>query len=344
VRRVAAELARRLGERGRGQRAAAGSLGVPRATLGGWIKREGLEAEPRGRPAERCKPDERATVLSFVAAVGPGGGVPRFFAAFPKIARRELEHLVRLHRRWYRRRNPVTICELRWLRPGAVWAIDHTKAPCPVDGGGRSILAVHDLASHCELVAEPVPDERAETTASTLAPVLAEHGPPLVLKEDNAFRAAPMALLLERSAVVPLVSPPHCPTFNGAREAKMRPLKRDAAHAALLAGHPDAWTRADLEVARDLANATLRPWGPRGPPPAQVWRDRTPITDDERAKFRSRTAAIVIEIRAARGPDVGDATVRREAIGRALVEYGILEVRRRSIRLPVRVLMRLRIS
>ena len=45
---------------------------------------------------------------------------------------------------------------LHWHRPGAVWAMDHTEPPTPIDGRWPHVLAVRDLASHMQLAWLPV--------------------------------------------------------------------------------------------------------------------------------------------------------------------------------------------
>ena len=57
-------------------------------------------------------------------------------------------------------------------------------------------------------------------------------------------------------------------------------------HHAARSGRPGEWSCEDLEAARLEANETARPWGSKGPLPDEVWRSRTPITDEERDAFR----------------------------------------------------------
>ena len=45
----------------------------------------------------------------------------------------------------------VVVETLSWNRPGAVWAIDHSQPPRPVDGCYDKILAIRDLTSGMQL-------------------------------------------------------------------------------------------------------------------------------------------------------------------------------------------------
>ena len=47
---------------------------------------------------------------------------------------------------------------LHWNVSGAVWAIDHSEPPRPIDGLYTQILAVRDLASGLQLAWTPVAD------------------------------------------------------------------------------------------------------------------------------------------------------------------------------------------
>jgi hypothetical protein len=65
----------------------------------------------------------------------------------------------------------------------------------------------------------PTLSKSAETTAAALEALFKQHGPPLVLKADNSFYAEVLSQLLKRHSVIPLLSPPGCPSYNGACEA-----------------------------------------------------------------------------------------------------------------------------
>jgi len=143
------------------------------------------------------------------------------------------------------------------------------------------------LASHASLAWRGVSSTGAAATCQILESLLVEHGPPLVLKSDHgsAFVSASMSQLLSRWGVTPLFSPTRRPRYNGALERANSTHKTYTHNHAVTAGHPYFWTSADLEQARRVANRITRPWGHTGPSPDEAWRDRSPITADERDRF-----------------------------------------------------------
>ena len=166
--------------------------------------------------------------------------------------------------------------------------MDFSQARHPVDGIYPYIFAVRDLASHRQLAWQPVATEKAEAVLPVLADLMREHGRPLVLKSDNgsAFIAEVTQSMLEDAIVSPLFSPAGHPQYNGALERSNSTLKTYTHQQAVLEGHPFRWTSADLDQARQLANAISRPWGHRAPSPEEAWQSRMPVTDPQRAQFQ----------------------------------------------------------
>ena len=91
-------------------------------------------------------------------------------------------------------------CELEWLCPGSVWAMDFSHPPHRIDACFGAILNVRDLASHQQLLWLPVEHEDAATVIDALDDLFVAHGAPLVLKCDNgpAFRAKATKGLLRK--------------------------------------------------------------------------------------------------------------------------------------------------
>ncbi len=132
---------------------------------------------------------------------------------------------------------------LHWDQAGTVWAIDHAEPPQLIDERYKYLLAVRDLASHCQLGWLPVPAATAETTRAALEALFVEHGPPLVIKSDNgsAFIADETTDLLASREVVHLLSPPYTPQYNGCVQRAGIGGLEDAEpreQAAALAGRP----------------------------------------------------------------------------------------------------------
>jgi hypothetical protein len=92
--------------------------------------------------------------------------------------------------------------------------------------------------------------------------------------------------VLEQWGVLPLVSPPYLPRFNGAVEAGAGHCKTRTHIIAARMLRPGRWTADDVEGARIQANRTLRPWGIDGPTPEERWKNRKNITTGERDRLR----------------------------------------------------------
>jgi len=317
-----------------------------------------LRIHALGRPARRAAVHERNQVIDLLDELGPATGLPTLRAAFPALARAELEDILARYRRVWKKLNVQILHRLRWPVPGRVWAIDFTQAPLPIDGLYPYLLAVRDLASGNQLLWLPVPDMTASVAHDALASLFTTHGAPLVLKMDNgsAFLAEAVQELLEKGTgsesssclspfgaqeVVPLFSPPYFPRYNGSIEAGIGSLKTRTETQAVRAGHPGHWTCDDAAAAQEQANATARPRGEQGPTPDDLWRTRATITPQERDLFQATLARRRIEARQEQATPLDAAlypsdqrALDRKAISRTLGELGYLLFRRRRIPLP----------
>jgi hypothetical protein len=131
--------------------------------------------------------------------------------------------------------------------------------------------------------------------------------------------------------------------YNGSVEAGNGSLKTRTHHQAALAGHPQVWTCADVEAARQEANRQARPWGENGPSPFQVWQERERISTEERERFAALLKEKLEEVRReqqeAKERDPGSSTdqakAQREAISRTLVALDFLSYTRRRFPSPI---------
>jgi len=137
---------------------------------------------------------------------------------------------------------------------------------------------------------------------------------------------------LQEAGVMPLYSPPHWPSYNGAIEAGIGSLKWRTQQQAARHGRVALWTWDDVEAARCEANATLA---------ASRWTRRTPVTDIERVRWeltvQRRRLETRIEERLGLETHLDhwqQGAVDRKAIERALVEHGYIVYSRR--RIPLR--------
>ena len=298
-----------------------------------------------GRPVVRAPVVLRNSVLDVLETFGPATGLPSLRGCFPDVRRAELQDLLRRFRRVWRLRHQQAMRILHWQVPGALWAIDFTQAPAPIDGLYPYLLAVRDLASGYQLLWQPLREASATEAAQALAMLFALHGAPLVLKSDNGstFSADLYQALLHQAGVVMLFSPTYWPRYNGAIEAGIGSLKTRTQHHAARHDHPQQWSCDDVALAQAEANATARPHGPTGPTPDQSWASRRTITAAERALFqeavnRHRTDVRIQQGLPFEGPlsDQEERAMDRQAIQRALIEHNYLLFSRRCIPLPFR--------
>ncbi len=204
-------------------------------------------------------------------------------------------------------------------------------------------VASTTLASGFVLAVYPCESASAATTVMVLRGLFRFWGAPLVLKTDNGghFTVEEVGALLEAFGVVQLLSPPGLPPYNGAVEAGGGSLKTRAFCAAARNDRPGEWSFDDVEVARCSANLFGSPRGLDGPSPQDAWQARGDITLDERVAFLALVERCEAEIRVEGGylPDPclslkERATLRREAITRALTAHDLLLVRRRKVSPP----------
>jgi len=312
---------------------------------------EAIALLPVGRPLQRSPVPVRQEILAYLHLAGPGVGVPTLQEHFGDVARAELADLLGRYRAVRRVRGRQCPRVLHWQTPGRVWAADFTEPSRygsvglpPIAGGYPYVLAVRDLASGCMLAWQPVPELTAAVAGVELARLFARHGAPLVLKVDNgsAFRADTFQGILAAAGVVPLYSPPACPSYNGAIEASIGSLQKRTEEQARAQGHGDCWLPADLAAAQDAAN-TSHPRRLNGRTPASVWESRTPLDPVERAVFALTVDRQRFQARGELGIDQEEEldhwrarAVDRQAIERALVEHGHLLFTRRRIPLNIR--------
>jgi transposase InsO family protein len=298
-----------------------------------------------GRPVQRAPVAQRNAVIELLNTFGPATGLPTLRDCFPDLLPAELQDLLRRYRRVWRRRHHQAMRILHWQIPGAVWAIDFTEAPAPIDGLYPYLLAVRDLASGCQLLWQPLREPNAQATLDALSMLFACQGAPLVLKSDNGstFTAEVTRALLHRAGVVMLFSPPYWPRYNGGAEAGIGSLKTRTAYHAARHDRPVQWTCDDVAAAQAEANATARPQGPTGPSPEQCWASRRPLTATERTLFQEAVNRHRANVRIQQPSpfegvwsDQEERAMDRQAIQRALVEHHYLLFSRRCIPLPFR--------
>jgi transposase InsO family protein len=294
----------------------------------------------------------RQQVLGFLTERGPGTGVPTLQEQFPDLARAELTDLLQRYRQVLTARYRQSLRVLHWQVVGRVWAIDFAEPSLPgaegilppLQGQYRYLLAVRDLASGYQLAWLPVTEATSAIACAVLERLFDGYGRPLVVKADNGppFRADQTKRLLHQAGVRFLFSPPYWPGYNGSIEAAIGSLKSRTERQAAAQGHAGSWTWADVEAARRQANRS-QPRRLHGQTPAEVWANRTRITDWERVLFgrtvhRQRDLA-QSQLGFAQTRDLDHwqrSALDRKAIERALVEHGYLLFQRRRVPLTIK--------
>lgn len=316
-------------------------------TLRDWQARwqdplDRLAPRPRGAPALTVTPAERRAVLDFLALFGATLPISSLQEHFPRLARRDLGCLRFLASQdQHALESGAFYRSVTWQHAGAVWAMDHTEPPTPIDGIYRFVLTVRDLASGATLASHAVEHADAPSTIALLEDLCARHGAPLALKADNgsAFIAQDTREYLERIGVILLLSPPYYPRYNGACEAGNGTVKRLAHDLAVRHDRPHQWTLDDLEGARLLANRRITDRR-QMLTPEQRFDARTPITNDRREQL----ATAVQNARQRRvdqdniAPERDDRKITADALNRhaitdALAGLGYITIRCRQVRL-----------
>ncbi len=320
-------------------------LGVAETTLRSWLDRPAatrLKLKPRGRPPEVVSHEVRQLFFLLVWLMGPCTGVLTLCRLLPQVPRREIEELLRRHRRDCWSHGGSTVHVLRWDR-GTVWAMDFSEPPAEIDGRYQSLLLVRDLGSGEQLAALPVLSANSDAVCALLEALFRQHGAPLVMKCDNGspFLTPEVDWLFVLWGVERLLSPPGYPQYNGACEAGIGSIKTRAHHIAARNGRPGQWTCDDVEEARLEANATGRPLGASSPAPDELWAQARRVTPEQRGTFQRTVRMFQWEVIRERGGLLGpinhheQAQRDREAVMRALLHHGYLTIVRRRFSQPV---------
>ncbi len=276
----------------------------------------------------------------MLLVVGPGVGVETLREMFGTVPHRQLGELKRRMKAVMKRREGYRQKRLRWLVPGATWAMDFTKARAKLRGGATHLLVVRDLASGMRLAMVPSVNECGLVARETLEKLILMHGAPLVIKHDGggAFTCGLTKRLLRRFGILALRSPCYTPRYNGSCERDIGWTKLRIANTAWVAGHPGTWTAQDLERTRALMNLTSR-CGDRSARAAFEGRPR--ITEDRRRAFKRlwlsliRSARMTHARRFGRMPDAKQrAAMRRQTLQQALLEQRYLTIRRGRLSTP----------
>lgn len=158
-----------------------------------------------------------------------GGTGPLYAKVKDKVSRREFQARVTQARRDADRQRRAELKRVEWNQAAVAWAIDDTRLGKD-DRSGRKLYlnTVFDPSPRYTFTSLIGYLASGRRIAAHLRRLFERHGPPLILKRDNAGNLNDEAVnrLLWEYLVIPLNSPTHFPLYNGGIERAQRDIKR----------------------------------------------------------------------------------------------------------------------
>lgn len=240
-----------------------------------------------GRPRKELEARECVGLEKILEETGGRVSIAYLKSRYPQASRRAIGEWKKTWLRKSEATKRAAQKRLHWQKPGRVWALDGTHTPKAIEGKGRQVLVLRDVASGYTLAALPAAESTGDVL-SFLRRQFAKHGEPLVLKTDNgsSFKAQETQDFLAEKGVTPLLSPPHYPQYNGSIERSMQDIKAYAEVAATLSDREGKWLQEDLEKAVLMTNDRQVERAGTWQSPAMRYATRDPISDLERALFQ----------------------------------------------------------
>ncbi len=201
-------------------------LGVPRSSLMRWKSRQLAGSTVVGRPGPaKVEPINLDALHDEIRELSHGrqrthGTGALYDRHRAQISRRDLHALVETVRRELRQEAQALERRIEWLVPGAVWSMDDTKKHWLQNNFGHMHLVL-DLGSRYNLRALGADTQaNGDLVAENLHNLFQKHGPPLFMKMDGGsnFKHHAVRKVLAADWVIPLISPPHYPPYNGSVE------------------------------------------------------------------------------------------------------------------------------
>jgi hypothetical protein len=145
------------------------------------------------------------------------------------VSRREFQERVNQARQDANRERRASFNRVEWNHPSVAWAIDDTKLGKD-DRSGRKLYlnTVFDPSPRYTFMSLIGYLASGRRVAAHLRRLFERHGPPLILKRDNAGNLNHEAVnqLLWEYLVIPLNSPLNFPLYNGGIERVQREVKK----------------------------------------------------------------------------------------------------------------------
>lgn len=210
------------------------SLHMPFSTLRRWRARYRAGSPIRRKPGPAKTgalpvAEFRSRVACLVHCPKLTHGTGKLISYFARsLSRRRIQAFVTglrmRHNRWLR----AAKLHVKWHRPNLAWAIDAMLLRSTAADPGVIVVLARDLASHYHFEPLVLRAESAFENLRWLRRLIARHGPPLFLKRDNGapFNADIIDGFLAERCILPINSPVHRPSYNGAIEHGVGSCKR----------------------------------------------------------------------------------------------------------------------
>jgi transposase len=226
-------------------------------------------------------PFDPAVLAGELASLSHGAhrtlGIGRLYAKYGQcLSRREIACMaaeLRAELNDVHRRN---LLRVEWLVPGVVWAIDGTEYTDASEN--RQLLTMRDLCSKYlfrPMVTAWTPC--SEEVGGHVATLCEVNEPPLFLKMDNGSNLIGQNVMnvLAQNRVIPLISPPEYPRYNGSLEKTQGDIK-EAIRKSLPLGREVSLEEFELHAALAVHDLNHRSKDIlKGKNPCQVYHDET---------------------------------------------------------------------
>lgn len=219
-------------------------VGIAESTLRRWRTRAGRQAALLAVPGpKKTVPVDMGALMQGMDGLNHrqcrSYGAPGLWLIHREgISRRDFYGLLARYRARLHEQERAGWWRYHWLKVGAVWSMDDMYFG--VDEEGR-LLRVHNVMDiGSRHMFEPLDGESlpAEKVAWNLDNLFRKHGVPIYIKSDhgsNLLMSAPVEKVISAWGVIPLLSPPRYPQYNGVMERAQSETRRAVTD--LLAGH-----------------------------------------------------------------------------------------------------------
>jgi len=314
------------------------AMDVSHRTFKRWKKRkENGQTLLRSPGPSKTAPFDPA-VLSGELSLLPHGthrtlGIGRLYGKYgDSLSRREIACMaaeVRAEQNDIQRRN---LCRVEWLVPGVVWAIDGTEYAG--ESGKIQIMTVRDICSKYlfrPMVTEWTPC--CEDVGGHMAKLWNDFETSQFVKMDNGLNLICQSVMqtLADNRVIPLISPPEYPRYNGSLENAQADIK-EAIGLSLPLGRRVSLEEFKLHAALAANDLNHRPREVlKGKNPCQVFHDesrRIRFTQPERTAIydwiNKTQESILKEVQVLSKRTI--ATAKRKAIEAWLLKNNIIRL------------------